>query len=267
MLLTDFCNRLTNRALVDRSTPESAAFTARTDDRALRVRRRRPALRRSGPPVEACLTARQELRSSRPPALQIWRPEPSRAVRPRRFRPRDGLATDLWRSLSPSERDRRSPCASGALGSIPSRARQSSRLSRPEAPSLDRCSEEPATVARGFAAAIRLPTLVRSSSLSREGLDLEPSSFHPKGLAAEHRLSTSAIVTIRDRDLGLDRTPLTAQAIACLCSSSRALALQRLLDPAGGLDPARFLERAKPTEIPRDRGGRRILRSPLHDRS
>jgi len=191
----------------------------------------------------------------------------SRAARPRRFRPRAGPATDLWRSLSPSARARLSPSAYGTLGSLPSRARQSSRLSRPEAPSLDRCSEEPATVPRGFAAAIRLPALLRSSSLSREGLDLEPSSFHPKGLAAEHRLSTSAIDPIRDHDLGLDRTPLTAHAIACLRSSSRAFALQRLLDPAGGLVPARSLERMKPTEIPRDRGGGRILCSCLHDRS
>jgi len=215
------------------------------------------------------LTAHQELRSSRPPALQnLEVPSPfSRAARPRRFRPRAEPATDLWRSLSPSVRGRRSPFASGALGPVPSRARQSSRLSRPEAPSLDRCPEEPATVSRGFAAAIRLPALLRSSSLSREELDLEPSSFHPKGLAAERRLSTSAIVTIRDHDLGLDRTPLTAHAIACLRSSSRAFALQRLLDPAGGLVPARSLERMKPTEIPRDRGGGRILCSCLHDRS
>lgn len=67
MLLADFCNRLTNRALVDRSTPEPDGFH-HPSVRARAARRlRRATLRRSGPPVEACLTAHPELRPSRPP--------------------------------------------------------------------------------------------------------------------------------------------------------------------------------------------------------
>jgi hypothetical protein len=173
------------------------------------------------------LTARQELRPSRP------------SCPPGRIRARlDGLpdrgvfdrAPD-WRPTSDAPyRPPREPgirrASPGALGSLPPRARQSPRFSRPEAPFLDRCPEEPATVLAVSPPTIRLPTLVHSSSLSREGLGLEPSSFHPKGLATERRLSTSAIDSIRDHDLGHDRTPLTAHAIACLCSSSRAFASQ-----------------------------------------
>jgi len=274
MLLADFCNRPTNRALVDRSTPEPGGFHHPSVRARAASRLRRATLRRSGPPVVVCLTAHQELRPRRP----LLHPEKEQA---RSHGLPDGGVFNRASCRRPtSDAPFRPPAAPLAFASgrrstrTASTVRSSKRAGfttrsvfprqMPVRARFRSSLSEPATVLAALPPTSRLPALIRSPSLSREGLDLEPSSFHPKVFEAEHRLSTSAIETTRDHNHGLDRTPLTALAVACVCSSSRAFAFRLQLDPAGGLVSRK---REKPTEIPQVRGGRRILRTSHRDRS
>jgi hypothetical protein len=145
MLLADFCNRLTNRALVDRSTPEPGGFH-HPSVRARAARRlRRATLRRSGPPVEVCLTAHPELRPSRPPLHPKKEQARSHGLSDRGvFNRASGRRPTSDAPFRPPAAPWHSPAAAGALGSLLPRARQSARVSRPEASSLDRCPSRPA---------------------------------------------------------------------------------------------------------------------------
>jgi hypothetical protein len=156
MLLTDFCNRLTTRAPVDRLIPERAAFTVLTDN----ARHCGPRvdlstfacsasnhLAATRPQVDVRLTARIELRPRRSQPGLISEPLPNPAFRaglplPRRFRPRARLATSTSDAPCHASRPLGYPSAFEEPEPLPPHSRQRLRLSRLRAPSIDRVFSE-----------------------------------------------------------------------------------------------------------------------------
>lgn len=178
MLLTDFCNRRTTRAPVDRSTcPKRAAFAERPPPRP------RPAVQ--GNPSRSASERPCGLRTPGGSALDDAFPAATRSHRassltggldvvfdasaPRRFRPRARPGNGPL-TLPVAPRLAQSPERFAMPEPLPPTARQRDRLCRPGAPSLDKCSpeREPATGPTALPPMVRLPALLRSPTLSRE---------------------------------------------------------------------------------------------------
>jgi hypothetical protein len=203
--------------------------------------------RRSRPVLTGCLTA----------AFSTARPAGDRPLTlPFALRPRP------WHS----------PAAAGALGSLPPSARQSARVSRPEASFLDRCPSRPAFAvpfrarhrSRGFATdepASGAPSLpVALARGARPGaFRLSPEGIHGRAPPVDfcNRDDPRPQPRTRSNPAHRARSRLRAQ----LVTSSRLSARAR----SGGWPPSR--KREKPTEIPQLRGERRIFRASHRDRS
>lgn len=134
---------------------------------------------------------------------------------------------------------------------------QEARRARPEAPSINRCSprplapsREPATVSRSKSpgsASSATPSSLALGKLSPRG----PRGLSPRAVQAKRRLSTSAITAVLQHSCGRIRRPARRQGVASL--------------PGDAGSPAPF--GARPAELSRARGRRRVNPSPASPRA